>query len=550
MITRITRSRLILPLVPTCLSLAFLAAGAGAQERPFRGSVGMSVLLCKYSDSPTPPHGRDFYERLAVRSGTGGHADYWSDVSFGSVDLRGSSVHGWYTLDKTIAQSQAYGGGGSSDRIKKFTDCRDKAAAEGYTPPSGQLVIVITSPGIDVFGFNGGAFLGDGADVGVMSHEVGHGLTLKHSFSDDPSYRNATWSAIGEYDDQWDVMSYANVFTTNLGAFGAGGPGPNAYHRDRMGWLARGKIFRFGADGVTDRTLTLTALNRPTGAGYQLVRIPFDVNDPFHYFTVEYRLADAWDAGLPSDIVLIHEIKERSSGKYFSFLLRDHSGARAPRQSIDRDGVRIDVVSTDPAHGRASVRVRSSVAADRCVQGYVWREARPADHVCVTAARRSEVRQENQQAPGRRAPGGGVYGPDTCRQGFVWREAYDGDHACVEPNRREKARRENRMAFERRLGGAAYGPNTCKSGYVWRQADDRDWVCTTPERRSEVHQENVLGPSRRQPGGGAYGPDTCRQGFVWRDAFPGDHVCVSPVERTRARQENELAGDRLAKKGA
>ena len=76
------------------------------------------------------------------------------------------------------------------------------------------MVIVITSPGIDTFGFGGGAFLGEDANVGIMSHEVGHGFTLSHSFSDDPAYQNATWSAMGEYDDQWDLMSYANVLST------------------------------------------------------------------------------------------------------------------------------------------------------------------------------------------------------------------------------------------------------------------------------------------------------------------------------------------------
>jgi len=535
--------------ISTLASCLVTLNAEAANDRPFRGSVGVSVLLCKYSDSPTPPKTRDFYDRLSVRSGTGAHADYWEDVSYGSINMNGSAVRGWYTIDKTIAQSQAYGGGGPSDRIKKFTDCRDKAAAEGYSIPADHVTVAITSPGIDTFGFGGGAFLGDGADAGVMAHEVGHGMNLNHSFSDDPAYQNATWSAIGEYDDQWDVMSYANVFSTNIGEYGFGGPGPNAYHRDRMGWLARNKIYRFGADARTDRTITLGALNRKDVAGYHMIRIPFDVNNPYRYFTIEYRMNENWDSGFPNDIVLIHEIKERDDDKYYSFLLRDHDGTRAPKQSINRDGVRIDVVSTNPATGQATVRIRSAVI-NRCVPGFVWREARASDRVCVSGRRRAEVREENRLASTRREPGGGAYGPDTCRSGFVWREAFEGDHACVRRESRTTARRENQLAFERRLGGAVYGPNTCKSGFVWREADIRDWVCVTAERRSEIREENRLGSTRRQPGGGAYGPDTCRSGFVWRDAFPNDHVCVDRNSRTKARQENEQANDRLAKKGA
>jgi hypothetical protein len=30
-------------------------------------------------------------------------------------------------------------------------------------------------------------------------------------------------------------------------------------------------------------------------------------------------------------------------------------------------------------------------------------------------------------------------GPDTCQQGFVWREARPGDHVCVTPETRSQA---------------------------------------------------------------------------------------------------------------
>lgn len=511
----------------------------------------MSVLLCKYSDAPTPANSKSYYEGLAVNTGSGGHADFWNDVSFGGVSLQGSVVQGWYTLDQTEAEARAYGGGGSSDRIKKFTDCRDKAADEGYTAPADHIVIVITSPGIDTFGFSGGAFLGENANVGVMAHEVGHGMDLKHSFSDDSSYQNATWSAPGEYDDLWDTMSYANVYSKNTGSYGNGGPGLNAYHRDRLGWLRKDKIFRFGADGASDRTLTLTALNRPNNPGFQMVRIPFDTGDRYHYYTVEYRVDQDWDSGFPSDIVLIHEIDEGTPNSYLSYLLRDTAlASRAPVQSLNRNGVRIDIISTDAASNSAVVRVRSTKAAQWCLQGYVWREASPTDKVCVTPARRTQVANENAQAESHQSPNGGAFGPETCLPGYVWREAFPGDRVCVTPSSRTLAANENLEAMETRLGSAAYGPNICTIGHVWREADLSDWVCVTPERRSEVAIENALAPSRVQPGGGAYGPDTCKPGFVWREAFTGDHACVTPASRSTARSESETANDRLAKKGA
>lgn len=529
-----------------------------AEQRPFRGTVGISVLLCKYKDAPAPAKSRQFYENLIINSGTTAHADYWSEVSDGSIKFTGSRVKGWYTLDQKQAEAEAYGGGGSDKRILKHRDCVDKAKQQGYTPPGDHLVVVITSPKIDTFGFRGGAFLGEDAGVGVIAHEVGHGLSLNHSFSDDPNECNAGWANVGEYDDQWDAMSYANVFKRDLGTYGRGGPWLNAYHLDRMGWLDRRKIFRFGADGVYDRLITLTAVSRPDRAGYMMARVPFDPRDLYRYYTVEYRVPDTWDSGIGQDRVMIREVKavaktkcadgsQRGGEAYNSYLIRDTAGSRTPRESINRNGVRIDLVSKNAATGKAVVRIRSQRPA-RCKMGFVWREARSGDRVCVTPQRRTQVRQENRLADQRRQPGGGAYGPDTCRQGYVWREAVAGDRTCVRPQSRTQARRENRAAFERRIGGAAYGPNTCASGYVWREADAKDWVCVRPARRAQVRDENRRASARRSPTGGAYGPDTCLQGYVWREAFPGDRVCVSPSSRSRARQENADAHRRLARK--
>src|SRR5262249_20297957 len=63
--------------------------------------------------------------------------------------------------------------------------------------------------------------------------------------------------------------------------------------------------------------------------------------------------------------------------------------------------------------------------ATACASGYVWREARPTDHVCVTPESRSLVSQENSRALQHWMTG--AYGPHTCIQGYVWREAFKGD---------------------------------------------------------------------------------------------------------------------------
>jgi len=90
-------------------------------------------------------------------------------------------------------------------------------------------------------------------------------------------------------------------------------------------------------------------------------------------------------------------------------------------------------------------------ADDRCQQGYVWREAVPDDHVCVTPDTREATRQDNRLGPSRRNPSGGPFGPDTCLEGFVWREAAPGDHVCVIPATRDQAHADNGAAAGRRL---------------------------------------------------------------------------------------------------
>lgn len=90
-----------------------------------------------------------------------------------------------------------------------------------------------------------------------------------------------------------------------------------------------------------------------------------------------------------------------------------------------------------------------SLPAPFCLSGYVWREARAADAVCVPPQTREETWEENRRAPERAVAGLGPYGPGTCRDGFVWREAFDGDLACVTPDSRARAWADNAAAPQR-----------------------------------------------------------------------------------------------------
>lgn len=84
-----------------------------------------------------------------------------------------------------------------------------------------------------------------------------------------------------------------------------------------------------------------------------------------------------------------------------------------------------------------------------CRAGFVWRDARPGDKVCVTPDVRARSATENRAAATTRSPTGGPSGPNTCKQGYVWREAYADDTVCVEPSSRQQAAADNALAARR-----------------------------------------------------------------------------------------------------
>ncbi|MFE2414671.1 hypothetical protein ACFXDE_40700 [Kitasatospora sp. NPDC059408] len=105
------------------------------------------------------------------------------------------------------------------------------------------------------------------------------------------------------------------------------------------------------------------------------------------------------------------------------------------------------------ALGASSVHAQD-FGPDTCRQGFVWRDARPGDHVCVTPDIRSQAAFDNSQVPFRTLPDG------FCVQGFVWREAWVGDTVCVPPETRSQTRFDNGQADDRRLAVRIWADDT------------------------------------------------------------------------------------------
>jgi hypothetical protein len=100
---------------------------------------------------------------------------------------------------------------------------------------------------------------------------------------------------------------------------------------------------------------------------------------------------------------------------------------------------------------------------DTCIQGYVWREARPGDTVCVTPDLRATIAQQNSTPGANKDPNAGS-GPQSCSQGYVWREAFDGDTICVTPAFRQQMFDANAAASDRKAANQAPSPTPPPQG--------------------------------------------------------------------------------------
>ena len=141
-----------------------------------------------------------------------------------------------------------------------------------------------------------------------------------------------------------------------------------------MQWLPDQNIDTYTAGG-TQQIVTLAALSHPTAAHDLTVKIVPDPSKPDDVDTVEYRQQDGWDKGIPSDAVLIHELKgppttlPDSNPAAYSYIERTattgqcvYSPANCSWQAggvwVDpQNSVMVRVLSIDPSAGTATVSV-------------------------------------------------------------------------------------------------------------------------------------------------------------------------------------------------
>ena len=233
---------------------------------------------------------------------------YWREASFGTVNLTGSVVLGWYTLPRPRSY-YVYGNPLQLDTQRAASDCTGVADADVHFPSFIGINLMFNDD-LDCCAWGGSTYLNlDGQSrtyrmtwlppwgyesQGPVAHEMGHGFGLPHS--------SGPYGAT--YDSRWDVMSdvWGNCPPYDP-TYGCVGTHTISYHKDLLGWIPSNR--RYVAALGTSQTITLEPLDQLSSSGYMIARIPLPGSST-RFYTVETRRLAGYDAKLPGHAVIIH----------------------------------------------------------------------------------------------------------------------------------------------------------------------------------------------------------------------------------------------------
>jgi hypothetical protein len=221
---------------------------------------------------------------------------FWEDVSYGELDLSGSEVFGWLTLDQIRSDYTV--------RDSFLETWGKKAAADAGIDLSHHYgVVVFLNTHTDLFGQPNFVAADIASNLSQILQEVGHGYGLKHS----RSVANPT-----DYQNPFCIMSGLTFGDTNptfQGKFGQSGPGLCSPLVFQAGWLPESRIVRVSTNGTSPAAteLVLSPLGERNPAHPQVAMFDLTMPQAYEYF-VEYR-SGGWDRGLNQTAVVFHQLR-------------------------------------------------------------------------------------------------------------------------------------------------------------------------------------------------------------------------------------------------
>jgi hypothetical protein len=318
-----------------------------------------AIILCKFNDVPTETRPPAYYSDLFTQFMANSLCSYWHMATCGGIDISGSRVFGWLTMNHSSSDSLPFQN--MPGRATRFNWGVDAAGAAGIDLSPFKSTLVIQNFGSEHgdVGLNQVLIIHQDPNLyecGFICHEMGHGFGLSHSFSANPDT---------EYGDAYDIMSWQTsvfAYIVNFeGATGTAAAGLNAPNLMRLDAVPPGSSWH-PAQSDFSATVVLDPLNRPPAANRNFLVASvapgpaFPVQTNASTFTAEFHQKTGLDQAIPEDAVVIHEIRP---GNPSSFLQPTKLSRFVQGQMFITPGnaFGFQVASVDPNAATATVRI-------------------------------------------------------------------------------------------------------------------------------------------------------------------------------------------------
>jgi hypothetical protein len=290
------------------------AGCGGGGGTPAAGS--WLVLLCRASDVADEPHPKEWYANLFSKSEPELLHAYFNAVSNGTVDVSDSRVFGWFQM---AVDKATLNGRNNTTRELTARDCMQAVTDSSADPKKYAGVITVINTSTDS-GATGNAVVVQNLESPVagptfLEHEMLHALGLNdplngHSWkASADSSPDHVWDHGGdvEYQDCWDMMSAMTCVYRFPTRVGPQGPELQGEYRMKMGWMPANRIdFTSAGPSAGPRQVKLAPLSDPDKPGFLLARIEVPTRG---FYVVEYREQSRFDNGIPSNAVVIREVR-------------------------------------------------------------------------------------------------------------------------------------------------------------------------------------------------------------------------------------------------